>query len=224
MPSEPAPNRWSLPDPRTAPADQELLAVGADLAPGTMLAGYRTGIFPMGLDDVVLGWWSPQPRGILRPADFHASRSLARTLRRFELTVDQAFSDVVAGCADPQRPHGWITEEFKTAYASLHALGWAHSVEAWSDGELAGGLFGIEIGGLFAAESMFHTRTDASKAALFELTRRLGAAEPAERRIIDVQWATAHLRTLGVTEVTRTEYLDLLPEALSLPSVLSDHR
>jgi leucyl/phenylalanyl-tRNA--protein transferase len=132
------------------------------------------------------------------------------------VTADRAFGDVVAGCADPRRPGGWITPEIRAAYARLHALGWAHSVEVWDvGGALAGGLYGVEIGGLFAAESKFHTQTDASKVALAALVARLrDAGGP---RLLDVQWTTPHLRTLGAVDVPRDAYLARLPAALAAP-------
>lgn len=218
MPLDPGPTRWHLPDPATAPEGEEAIAVGADLAPETMLAGYRRGLFAMP-EGRRLFWWSPDPRGVLRPVDFHASRSLRRTSRRFEASVDQAFREVVAACGDPRRGGGrWITDRYARAYAELHGLGWAHSVEVWLDGELAGGVFGVEVGGLFCAESMFHRQTDASKAALWALTARLGAA--AGDRLIDIQWLTDHLATLGAREVPRGDYLAGLARLTTLPPVL----
>ncbi|UER54635.1 leucyl/phenylalanyl-tRNA--protein transferase [Kineosporiaceae bacterium SCSIO 59966] len=222
MPLEPPASPWAAELARrvvTAPAGEDLVAVGADLAPGTLLAAYRVGAFPMGVGRhgrPPLGWWSPDPRGVLHPSDLRVSRSLRRSMRRFELRVDTAFDEVVAGCADPGRDGRWITPEIADAYRLLHALGWAHSVETWCDGRLAGGLYGVAVGGLFAGESMFHRETDASKAALVGLVALLrGDGDP--RRLIDVQWRTAHLATLGVTEVPRKRYLRLLERALTAP-------
>ncbi len=199
-----------------------LLALGADLEPGTLLAAYRAGVFPMPieLDDDLLGWWSPDPRGIVPLDGFHVSRSLRRSLRRYDVTVDTAFAQVVAGCADPERSGRWITGAVAAAYTELHALGWAHSVEAWdADGTLAGGLYGVEVGGLFAAESKFHRRTDASKVALAALVGRLrDAGGP---RLLDVQWTTDHLRTLGALDVPRPEYVRRLRAALAAPPALA---
>jgi leucyl/phenylalanyl-tRNA--protein transferase len=156
-------------------------------------------------------WWSPDPRGVLDPGRFHVSRSLRRTRRRFEIRVNTAFAAVIDACADPRRPHGWITAEIRDAYVGLHELGWAHSVEAWdADGRLAGGLYGVAIGRLFAAESMFHVATDASKAALAALVERLGPDA-----LIDVQWLTPHLASLGAIEIPREEYLRRLERALA---------
>jgi leucyl/phenylalanyl-tRNA--protein transferase len=219
MPVEPPTPGWLLPDVRDVPAGQELVAVGADLAPGTLLAGYRNALFAMP-DAGLLGWWSPDPRGILLPERVHVSGSLRRALKRFEVTADARFDQVVAACADPGRPHGWISGEYAAAYHRLHRLGWAHSIEVWDPtGELAGGLFGVEVGGLFAAESKFHRVTDASKVAVVALADLLAAG--GGRRIIDVQWSTPHLASLGVVEVSRRQYLDLLRRALSLPGVLA---
>jgi leucyl/phenylalanyl-tRNA--protein transferase len=198
---------------------EDLVGVGADLAPGTVLEAYARGVFPMGLGESggpPLGWWSPDPRGILRPADLHVSRSLRRSLRHFEIRVDTDFAGVVAGCADPSRSGRWITPDIVAAYSELHRLGWAHSVEVLEDRRLVGGLYGIAIGGLFAGESMFHTATDASKAAVAGLVDVV-AADGDRRRLVDVQWRTPHLATLGVTEVPRAEYLGLLADALTAP-------
>ncbi len=221
MPVDPGPPAWTIPDPSALPAGQELVAVGADLSPSMLLAGYRRGIFPMP-EGGVLGWWSPDPRGVLRPAAVHVSRSLRRSLGRFTVSVDRAFASVVTACADPARPHGWITPEYEAAYRFLHALGWAHSIEVWdAGGSLAGGLFGVEVGGLFAAESKFHARADASKVAVVALADLL-SADGGAGRVIDVQWRTDHLTRLGVVDVARDEYLGiLLPGALACSPVLA---
>lgn len=220
-PIDPGPTRWQFPS--TVIADQSgLVGVGADLEPSTLLAAYRSGIFPMPLSRRGrIGWWSPSPRGILPLEAMHESRSLTRTRTRFEIRIDTAFTEVVAACGDPRRPHGWINAAMTTAYHRLHRLGWAHSVEAWAHDtdELAGGVFGIAIGGLFAGESMFHRRTDASKAALLGVRDLLRAAPgPAGDRLFDVQWTTSHLVTLGAVDVSRTEYERRLAAALALPS------
>jgi len=194
--------------------------VGADLEPGTLLAAYRSGLFPMPVDDGMLAWWSPEPRGILPLGGLNVSRSLRRSCARFEVRVDTAFSQVVAACADPCRTGHWITGEIAAAYVRVHRLGWAHSVEAWSldDGELAGGLYGIAVAGLFAGESMFHRRTDASKVALVALVDLLGGpAGGDEGRLLDVQWRTDHLASLGVVEIDRSTYRRRLARALALP-------
>jgi leucyl/phenylalanyl-tRNA---protein transferase len=218
MPVEPPATSWRLTLER-ATAGEDLVGVGADLAPGTLLSAYRNGLFPMGVGadgGPPLGWWSPDPRGVLLPGEVRVSRSLRRACRTFETRVDTAFEQVVAACADPSRDGRWITPSIARAYAELHRLGWAHSVETWRDGELVGGLYGLAIGGLFAGESMFHHATDASKAALVALTG-IVFADGDPRRLVDVQWATAHLESLGIREVPRADYCRRLDEALALP-------
>lgn len=216
---EPPPCRWDLPDPALAPPGQEVIAIGADLEPGTILAAYRRGLFPMQVQDGRLGWWSPDPRGVLPLDGLRVTRSLARSARRFEVTFDRAFADVMRECGDERRESGWITAEFIEAYTRLHEMGWAHSVEVWCEGALVGGLYGIEIGGLFAGESMFHRERDASKVALVRLVEKLHACGGS--RLLDVQWCTDHLASLGAVEVTRRAYLRRLVEALALPPCLA---
>jgi leucyl/phenylalanyl-tRNA--protein transferase len=215
--SEPPPSPWDL--DVDAEAGEDLVGVGADLAPGTVLAAYRRGLFPMGIGTggrAPLGWWSPDPRGVLPLDSLRLSRSLRRVRPRFEVRVDTAFADVVRGCADPSRDGAWITPAVAAAYQQLHELGWAHSVECWRDGELAGGLYGLAIGGLFAGESMFHRARDASKVALAGLVDIMRDAGDAGSRLLVVQWRTEHLATLGVVEVPREEYLRRLTIALEL--------
>ncbi|HMG28602.1 MAG TPA: leucyl/phenylalanyl-tRNA--protein transferase [Jiangellaceae bacterium] len=224
-PVEPVPTRWALP-PAGQADDDGLVGFGADLEPGTLLAAYRAGLFPMPVPDRRLGdpelaWWSPDPRGVLPLTGVRVSHSLRRARRRFEIRVDTAFTGVVEACADPGRPGAWITPAVADAYVDLHRLGWAHSVEAWTqDHRLAGGLYGVAVGGLFAGESMFHARApwgrDASKVALVALAG-LVSADGLAGRLVDVQWATPHLRTLGVVDVPRVEYLARLRSALTLP-------
>ena len=211
-PVEPPPTSWRLePPPDDAPGD--LWAVGADLAPGTLVAAYRLGLFPMPLREG-LGWFSPARRAVVPLTGFRPSRSLARAARRYEIRVDTSFAEVVAGCARPGEPTSWIDASILRAYVRLHELGWAHSVEAWDAEGLAGGLYGVSIGGLFAAESMYHVRTDASKAAFVALVERLRAAGDADRRLLDAQWLTPHLERLGAVEITRGEYRGWLAAAL----------
>jgi len=206
--------------PSPADAEGEVVGIGADLEPGTLLAAYRTGLFPMPLRrGGELAWWSPEPRGVIPLDGLRVSRSLQRSCRRFEIRVDTAFEPVMRACADPHRPAGWIDDRFVAAYTRLHELGWAHSVETWVRGddgraELAGGLYGIAVGGLFAGESMFHRRTDASKVALVALVERLRTGGAA---LLDVQWVTPHLESLGAVEITRAEYLELLRDAVARP-------
>jgi len=188
----------------------EIVAIGGDLEPSTLIAAYAQGIFPMKVEDV-LAWWSPDPRGILPLDGFRLSRSLRRALPRFEIRVDTAFPAVMRACGDPRRPHGWIDDDFLTAYCRLHDLGWAHSIETWQGEVLAGGVYGVRVGGLFAGESMFHRVTDASKVALWgavELLRMDGVT------LFDVQWTTPHLESLGAVDVSRAEYSLLLDAAV----------
>jgi leucyl/phenylalanyl-tRNA--protein transferase len=218
MPLEPPPLRWAFPPVADADADG-LVGVGADLEPGTVLAAYRRGMFPMPLGaHGPIGWWSPDPRAVIPLDGLRVSRSLRRNLRRYDVRVDTAFADVIDACADPVRPHGWISPEIRRAYRTLHDLGWAHSVEAWScdDGELVGGLYGLAIGGLFAGESMFHRRTDASKAALVTLVGLL-RDDGVAGRLLDVQWQTPHLASLGAVEVARADYVARVAAAVEVP-------
>lgn len=216
MPVEPPPSTWLFP-PACEGDPDGVVAVGADLAPGTLLEAYRSGLFPMPVGDGRLGWWSPDPRGVLEPSRLRVSKSLRRSLRRYAVSVDADFGAVAAACASTPRPGGWITSEFVDAYSVLHDLGWAHSVEVWDQrGSLVGGLYGVAVGGLFAGESMFHCATDASKVALVALVeefRRGGGV------LFDVQWLTPHLASLGATEITRRDYLRRLREAVTSPQV-----
>lgn len=214
MPVEPPPSRWLLPRPELA-GDDDVVAVGGDLEPGTILAAYRLGMFPMHLPDGPLAWWSPVDRGILPLDGLRVSRSLRRSVRRYVTTVDTDFEGVIDGCADPSRPDGWINRDIRAAYVELHRLGWAHSVETReADGRLVGGLYGVAIGGAFFGESMFHRKADASKVALVRLVSELREGGAA---LLDVQWVTPHLATLGAVVIGRDEYLRRLPEALRLP-------
>src|SRR3954470_18237831 len=165
-----------------------------------------------------LAWWSPDPRGIVPLDGLHVSRSLRRSLRRFDVTVDTAFEDVIDGCAN-RGVGDWIDDDIREAYCRLHRLGWAHSVEAWArePRRLAGGVYGVAMGGLFAGESMFHRERDASKVALVALVDLLRAGGDRERRLFDVQWLTPHLASLGAVEVPRDDYLARLEDALPLP-------
>jgi leucyl/phenylalanyl-tRNA---protein transferase len=218
VPVEPDPSPWSFPGPgRHDPAD-DLVGLGADLAPGTILSAYRSGIFPMPLGEPgdPMHWFSPVRRAVLPLGGLRVSRSLRRSVRDFEIRVDTAFEEVIDGCADLERDSGWIDAEIRAAYLQLHQLGWVHCVEAWRDGRLAGGLYGVAIGGLFAGESMFHRERDASKVALVALVNLL-SDEHATTRVLDTQWQTPHLESLGVVEISRSDYLARLRAALPLP-------
>ena len=208
-PVEPAPPTWSLP-PVDPDGEDELVFVGGDLSPGGLLRAYRAGVFPMPVRDG-LGWWSPVRRGILPLDGLRVSRSLRKACDRFDVTIDAAFDAVMAACADPSREPAWITPDVRAAYGELHRLGWAHSVEVLDDGELVGGLYGVSVGGMFGGESMFHRATDASKVALVALVDHLRAHGGT---LLDVQWVTPHLASLGAVEVSRRAYLDLLADAL----------
>jgi leucyl/phenylalanyl-tRNA---protein transferase len=215
VPIEPPASTWGFPAPATAD-DHGVVGIGADLEPGTLLAAYRSGLFPMPLHrGGPMAWWSPDPRGILPLDGLRVSRSLRRSRQRYEIRIDTAFAEVVHACGTPSRPGGWITRDIRTAYVGLHRLGWAHSVEAWDDDGLAGGLYGVAIGGLFAGESMFHHRRDASKVALCALVDVLRDGEP--DRLLDVQWTTPHLDALGAVDVPRADYLRRLRLAIDRP-------
>jgi leucyl/phenylalanyl-tRNA---protein transferase len=217
VPTEPPQTQWEMPSPDLAGED-DLVGSGADLEPGTLLAAYRTGLFPMPIPDSrAMLWWSPARRGVLPLNRLRMSRSLRQSCAKYDIRVDTAFDAVIRACADPSRDGGWITDDIIAAYTRLHHDGWVHSVEAWdADGRLAGGLYGVTIGGFFAGESMFHHQRDASKVALVALVRAL-SDQYADERLVDVQWQTPHLARLGVTEVPRGEYLTMLQRALKLP-------
>ncbi|MEP7309864.1 MAG: leucyl/phenylalanyl-tRNA--protein transferase [Acidobacteriota bacterium] len=189
--------------------------MGADLDPATLIAAYRRGLFPMEIQSPkrVLAWWSPNPRGILPIDGLRVTRSMRQSAKHYSVRVDTCFVDVMRRCGDPARKGAWITGEFVEAFTALHALGWAHSVEVFDrDNQLAGGLYGVRINGLFAGESMFHLRRDASKVALMalvDLMRESGML------LLDVQWRTDHLESLGAVDIDRERYLAILAEAVA---------
>lgn len=202
------PSAWALPDPSGA-GSHDIVGTGADLEPATLADAYRRGVFPWPHDGVPLPWFSPDPRGVIWLEDLHVSRSLRRTLRNsgWTTTVDRAFAEVVQGCRE-DRPEGtWITSEMLGAYRRLHAHGWARSIEVWDADALVGGLYGVQLGGVFTGESMFHRRSDASKVAMVDLVHRFGAAGG---RMLDVQLTTDHLRSLGATDLPRSRFLQHL--------------
>ena len=215
----PDPCRWDLPDLEAALPGEDVVAIGADLDVSTVFEAYCRGMFPMHLSTGELAWWSPDPRGVLPLDALRVTRSLRQSMKSFSYTVDRDFAGVMRECADERRDSGWITDEFIDTYTQLHRMGWAHSVEVWRGDELVGGLYGIEIGGLFAGESMFHRVTDASKAALVMLVERLRAG--GGERVLDVQWCTEHLASLGAVEIPRAEYLARLSAALPLAACLT---
>jgi leucyl/phenylalanyl-tRNA--protein transferase len=184
------------------------------IEPEVLLQGYRLGVFPMAMEDGEIGWFSPDPRAILPLREFHVPETLQRVVRKkvFEIRIDASFTEVMERCA--QRPETWISDEIIEGYTRLHQLGYAHSVEAWQAGQLAGGLYGVSIGGAFFGESMFHLIRDASKVALLALVEHMR-----ERKfvLLDTQWLTPHLRKFGAIEIPRSQYLHLLNSAVNLP-------
>ena len=188
------------------------------LTTGMLLGAYAQGMFPMAVNaKAEIRWFSPDPRGIIPLDTFRISNRLARTWRsgRFEIAIDRAFAEVMTACAtivrDPADPGTWITQDIVDSYVALHRLGLAHSVEAWRGGQLAGGLYGVALGGVFFGESMFHRETDASKIALIALVERLNQRG---FRLLDTQWSTPHLEQFGAVEIPRREYLRRLARAL----------
>jgi leucyl/phenylalanyl-tRNA--protein transferase len=180
-----------------------------------LIEGYMRGVFPMGMEDGEIGWFSPDPRAVIPLDDgFHIPHGLKRVLNRgaFEVRISERFEEVMRACAE--RNETWITEEIIESYCELHRHGMAHSVEAWHEGKLAGGLYGVAVGGAFFGESMFHWETDASKVALHALVERL---REREFTLLDTQWITPHLRQFGAIEIPRRQYLHRLAEATKLP-------
>jgi leucyl/phenylalanyl-tRNA--protein transferase len=206
-------SRWRFPRPSELP-EGDLVSIGGDLQPSTIIGAYRRGIFPMevlGLQSVT-GWWAPDPRGILPLDRLRVTRSMRQSAKRYEIRVDTCFARVIRACADPSREDGWINEDFIAAYTRLHELGWAHSVEVLDrDGQLAGGLYGVRVDGLFSGESMFHLKRDASKVALMALVDLMRASG---MTLLDVQWCTDHLASLGAITVDRQAYLARLADAV----------
>jgi leucyl/phenylalanyl-tRNA---protein transferase len=200
--------------------EDDLIGVSRDFDAGLAVAAYASGVFPMPAPGGLMGWYSPLRRGVLPLDGLRVSRSLRKMLSRYEIRIDTAFDAVLAGCGDRRRPNGWIDSRIRRVYRELHRRGVVHSVESWTaDGQLAGGLYGVSVGGLFAGESMFHRPDigrDASKVALVGLVDRLRAAG-GPGRLLDVQWVTPHLASLGVVEISRTDYLERLAEALRCP-------
>lgn len=213
----------AFPDPRLADAEG-LVAVGGDLSPERLLDAYDHGIFPWYDESLPELWWSPDPRAVLRPEQLHVSRSLERRLkaRTFRLTWDARFSAVIRACGVNRSDGTWLTREMIAAYEELHRLGHVHSLEVWyddDDDELAGGIYGVHRGGLFAAESMFHRRSDGSKIALVALVRSL---QERGVELIDVQILTGHLHSMGATTISREDYLSRIEELVLKEVSLQD--
>jgi len=235
-----------FPDPVLAPPDIDLIAIsafdasgfpleinpnivwpkltnyGSNWNPETLLAAYRGGLFPMPYEidgaESAIGWWSPQSRAIFDPNQIHVSASMKSAMKKFEVTVDQDFEAVIQGCGNPERENGWINQDVISAFTTLHQMGVAHSIEVWdSQGSLAGGLYGLELGGVFAGESMFHVTKNASKVALVHLGKLLNDGKG---RVIDTQWMTSHLESMGAKAIGRTDYCQKLPDLLAIPPVL----
>lgn len=213
MPQPIGKSRWPLP-PHSEWPDSDLVGLGADLAPSTLIDAYQRGLFPMEISEVpgIVGWWSPNPRGILPLDGLRVTRSMRQSAKRYDVRVDTCFTRVIRGCADPSREDGWITDEFIEAYTRLHELGWAHSIEVFDRrGRLAGGLYGVRVDGFFSGESMFHVERDASKVAvmaLADLMRSTGMT------LLDVQWCSEHLASLGAIAISRSDYLSRLADAV----------
>lgn len=188
------------------------------IEPALLVNAYRQGIFPMALEDDEIGWFSPDPRGVLPLDDMHVPVRLARVIRtgRFEVAIDRDFEGVMRACAADRDDGTWISEEIIESYVALHRLGLAHSIETWRAGKLAGGLYGVHLGGAFFGESMFHHETDASKVALMALVTRMRARRMS---LLDIQWVTPHLAQFGAIEIPREEYLTRLGDVINAPCV-----
>jgi leucyl/phenylalanyl-tRNA--protein transferase len=184
------------------------------IEPEVLLQGYRLGVFPMAMADGAIEWFSPDPRAILPLREFHVPHTVDRAFKKgtFQIRIDVSFVEVMRACAG--RPETWINHEIVASYTRLHELGYAHSVEAWKDGALAGGLYGVAIGGAFFGESMFHRARDASKVALLGLVEHLRSRKFV---LLDTQWVTPHLEQFGALEIPRAKYLHLLTTAVNLP-------
>lgn len=236
-----------FPDPVLAPDDIDLIAIsafdsagypleinpsivwpkltefGSNWEPETLLSAYRVGLFPMPYEidgmESAIGWWSPFSRAVFYPGQIYISTSLKSATKKFNVTVNQDFEAVIRACGNPERESGWINEDVVSAFITLHQMGVAHSIEVWDGtGALVGGLYGLELGGVFAGESMFHITKNASKVALAHLGDLLNDGRG---RIIDTQWMTKHLESMGAKPIERGEYCRLLPDLLDIPPVLS---
>lgn len=196
----------------------KLTMYGTSWDSDVLISAYQRALFPMPLEidgqEVAIGWWSPEVRAVFYPADVTMSSSTTKSARQFTVTFNQAFRQVICECGNPSRPDGWINQDVVEAYSTLHNEGLAHSVEVWKDGQLVGGLYGVNIGGIFAGESMFHKVTNASKVALYSLASWLNDGSG---RVIDSQWMTPHLSSLGAVALPRVQYVDLVENLATVP-------
>ena len=217
-PVEPEPSRWILPE-QGPNDDSGMVAIGADLEPGTLLTAYRSGLFPMPIPRRRIGWFSPDPRGIIPLEGLRVTRSLRRSLRRYTVGFDRCFAEVMANCGDPRRPSGWIDQSMIDAYTRLHRMGWAHSVEVWNGNRLVGGLYGVCMGRMFFGESMFSAADNASKFAMLGLTSHMLASG---LELMDCQVVSPHLLTMGAITIPRNEFRKLLNSLCAPPSPFTD--
>lgn len=204
--------RWTFPSPELWPDDDDIVAAGADLETDTLLYAYAHGMFPMFVNKRNLAWWSPIDRGVIPLDGLRITRSMQQSAKKFTCTVNQAFTEVMTLCGSMRTDGNWINQTFIDAYSDLHKEGHAHSVEVWNEaGDLVGGLYGVRINKFFAGESMFHIETNASKVALMHLVQ-LMTLEGME--LLDTQWRTDHLESLGCIALPREKYLQLLASAI----------
>ena len=204
--------RWTFPSPELWPDDDDIVAAGADLETDTLLYAYAHGMFPMFVNKRNLAWWSPVDRGVIPLDGLRITRSMQQSAKKFTCTVNQAFTEVMTLCGSMRTDGNWINQTFIDAYTQLHEEGLAHSVEVWNEaGDLVGGLYGVRINRFFAGESMFHIETDASKVALMYLVQ-LMTLDGME--LLDTQWRTDHLESLGCIAIPREKYLQLLASAI----------
>lgn len=204
--------RWTFPSPELWPDDDDIVAAGADLETDTLLYAYAHGMFPMFVNKRNLAWWSPVDRGVIPLDGLRITRSMQQSAKKFTCTVNQAFTEVMTLCGSMRTDGNWINQHFIDAYTQLHEEGHAHSVEVWNEaGDLVGGLYGVRINKFFAGESMFHIETDASKVALMHLVQ-LMTLDGME--LLDTQWRTDHLESLGCIAIPREKYLRLLASAI----------
>jgi leucyl/phenylalanyl-tRNA--protein transferase len=204
--------RWTFPSPDLWPDDDDIVAAGADLETDTLLFAYAHGMFPMFVNKRNLAWWSPVDRGVIPLDGLRVTRSMQQSAKKFTCTVNQAFTEVMTLCGSMRTDGNWINQHFIDAYTDLHKEGHAHSVEVWNEaGDLVGGLYGVRINKFFAGESMFHVETDASKVALMYLVQ-LMTLDGME--LLDTQWRTDHLESLGCIAIPREKYLQLLASAI----------